>query len=1277
MSIPLSSSSSLSSEIEHKPKRPSNILRFRNRCQQIFTSTRQHSILRRRFRKSTTYDISSDEVLSSENNLESSKSTSMNRIRHGGIRRFSLVKLELPAGDSSTSPTDDSKGQIPSSSPNLIQKLLFRQFSPKTRPCSTALSSDDNVSTSNDTPPNYASGGRHITTPTTPKLSWSNSTSSNNCKQSIDIKENLLLSPPNTNLSKNQQSDLTSYLSRRRNTTGSISINKIVDLKITSSGNTLKLSAPSTFGSNSNNKLSTEKDIFQTVEDSDLFTTKQLLQANENLVNSYNEYDWCPLDIAIMLNNIPMIQLLVEYGGEESTKIQPEECRYQSVCHQLIILSQQNIDETIKKSSSNKLTTDDVQLRRSSPSNDTQQRHRRISKGQQEQLQIQQQQFYQQRTLTLTQMKDNYEQAGIPDAPTNVRLMVTGSNSITVTYDEPHRSNGAMVIKYKIEWCTNENFDENSSSDGIIHSDIVKNCFLREYVIRDLPIGQKCYVRVSAGNIRGFGPPAIANPPYCVPSSWREFSKTSRPNVCDLRFEEILNKIRPEKIIYERGGIGTALSNTYYTNNGTFDGNESPEMSMSVNSMRTRRRSYGNLRRNLRQLFQLYPRLAKTMKRGLYLVSVMLNGEKILVTNEDVLPMVEVDENYGHNLLGDFQWFMKLTFVWDDLKTLRPDFERCSSATTFYLRMKLVQAAIELQTLEEINNLGRLHHTYIRDNDGNIAFILINDLSSNNSSDTRINNCPPNLKWISITKFYETTKETESLTNNSSLQQITDKLPDMIDFYHASMRRLDSGLYVAYLKMQNSVDCVRVMVNKYMPGSLPCTRIRSVANVSREEWEWLHKNSINHNNDETTIENVHDENGLSLFKIQFQEAAKELCLMLNLPETHFSNSRIYDAQVVEIRDDLSLIILMSTADEVNILSTPSTSNQRHSISNDCLTPFMYLPVYIFEVLQHLSNNYRFISQYSRVSICLDFELICAQQSQREAFSINELDESRYRLNHLLSCQQDLDDIWRSSRWLVDVINCAKDKSYAGISLKSWLTFQPSSNIQLKIITTDSSSSNYASDSELHTVKFSNSTLTLPTTITSTSLSASFLNETSLIKNFDSGFIDHDLNNVDRFLISRPSSISTSESNDPIELTFYIPILTSNTLTPFKLRTNKMITLNELLKIILKQQNILLKSISTSSSSSSSSSSYVFMWIRSNGREQILDDNLTAGEIEKRLICHGGQIHLRSKGLSLSRSTQPLNRLSSPRLSPTTQTASNTNTSNNNSNVPGSNLSLNI
>jgi hypothetical protein len=92
----------------------------------------------------------------------------------------------------------------------------------------------------------------------------------------------------------------------------------------------------------------------------------------------------------------------------------------------------------------------------------------------------------------------------------------------------------------------------------------------------------------------------------------------------------------------------------------------------------------------------------------------------------------------------------------------------------------------------------------------------------------------------------------------------------MIDFYHSSMHRLDSGLYVAYLKIQNSVDSIRVMVNKYTPGSLPCTKIRSVSNVSREEWEWLHQNNNESSTDDT----------LDLFKTQFCNATKQLFVML-------------------------------------------------------------------------------------------------------------------------------------------------------------------------------------------------------------------------------------------------------------------------------------------------------------------------------------------------------------------------------------------------------------
>jgi hypothetical protein len=94
---------------------------------------------------------------------------------------------------------------------------------------------------------------------TATKQSWNGTSSSNSTKQNtFDGGETTLLSTPTKTLSKSQQSELNSYLSRRRNTTGSISMNKIVDLKNTSSGNTLKLATAATAFNHSNNKISTE-----------------------------------------------------------------------------------------------------------------------------------------------------------------------------------------------------------------------------------------------------------------------------------------------------------------------------------------------------------------------------------------------------------------------------------------------------------------------------------------------------------------------------------------------------------------------------------------------------------------------------------------------------------------------------------------------------------------------------------------------------------------------------------------------------------------------------------------------------------------------------------------------------------------------------------------------------------------------------------------------------------------------------------------------------------
>lgn len=64
-----------------------------------------------------------------------------------------------------------------------------------------------------------------------------------------------------------------------------------------------------------------------------------------------------------------------------------------------------------------------------------------------------------------------------------------------------------------MEWSCFENFTPlagETITDDIQHP---------EYEISNLIKGNMYYVRVAAGNMKGYGPYTVANPPYAVPSS--------------------------------------------------------------------------------------------------------------------------------------------------------------------------------------------------------------------------------------------------------------------------------------------------------------------------------------------------------------------------------------------------------------------------------------------------------------------------------------------------------------------------------------------------------------------------------------------------------------------------------------------------------------------------------------------------------------------------------------------------------------------------------------
>ncbi|KAJ4940998.1 hypothetical protein JOQ06_027285, partial [Pogonophryne albipinna] len=119
------------------------------------------------------------------------------------------------------------------------------------------------------------------------------------------------------------------------------------------------------------------------------------------------------------------------------------------------------------------------------------------------------------RSKLYRRMRAGFLHARAPEAPSVVRLSVSSSSSLSVNFQEPQSLNSTVITKYRVEWSCLQDF---SLLAGEM---LLENLSLRA-TISNLTTGRLYYVRVSAYNMRGWGPPAAALPPSAAPSSWRE-----------------------------------------------------------------------------------------------------------------------------------------------------------------------------------------------------------------------------------------------------------------------------------------------------------------------------------------------------------------------------------------------------------------------------------------------------------------------------------------------------------------------------------------------------------------------------------------------------------------------------------------------------------------------------------------------------------------------------------------------------------------------------------
>uniref|UniRef100_UPI00398E82D6 ankyrin repeat and fibronectin type-III domain-containing protein 1-like n=1 Tax=Pristiophorus japonicus TaxID=55135 RepID=UPI00398E82D6 len=727
----------------------------------------------------------------------------------------------------------------------------------------------------------------------------------------------------------------------------------------------------SLIGRNEKNKLRkscvnfhSNEAVFEAVEQQDLDAVQMLLNlySTEELdLNTPNSEGLMPLDIAIMTNNVPMAKMLLQAGAKESPHFMSLESRSLHLTT-LVRESEQRVNE---------LTT---QVVNEAPSADCTDKEKQLK-------------AWEWHYRLFKRMKAGFEHARAPEEPTHVQLSVASSNSLQVTFHEPLSVNSAVVTKYKVEWSNSHNF---SPITGEASLDEIKTlCYTMTGLVTGLPY----YVQVSAYNMKGWGPPQLSTPACATPSNWREYDgKEVKRSGQTEALDQLLNQIKNNHqhcLCHENSKI----------------------------HLQGRKHSVS---KSLKHLFQPTSKFVKSLKRGLYLTAIFYKDDDIIVTHEEQIPVVDMDDSYSSSLMQDFLWFTKVSCMWEDSRWLgqcmSTSLSSCSSV--LQARHKMLVAVAQLQGLLGTQDLGHVYFEPIKDKHGNVLIVTLRELSSFQSLE--------NVRWIPLSKF-QTQRKSLSPEDPTALDILLSTLHEKLAYHRRSNQSLSPGLYLGYLKLCSSVDQIRVLVPQKLPNILCHIKIRSNHNVSRDEWEWLQNLS---DLDKTPLTDLCDGCSQNLFQQELRVAIPELINQIGIPLQQAKEFRLYSQEVLDFTDNLSFLLLLPPSDDVCTAPGQNNPNPRSG--------FLTLPLQIFELVHFFTYDKAFISQYCQVSALLELDLLLSQQALREAFSDSEVVAAKQRHQQVQDFIQQMEEIWREMRWIMDVLQYARYKQPPGGIPLTWL-----------------------------------------------------------------------------------------------------------------------------------------------------------------------------------------------------------------------------------------------
>lgn len=184
-----------------------------------------------------------------------------------------------------------------------------------------------------------------------------------------------------------------------------------------------------------------------------------------------------------------------------------------------------------------------------------------------------------------------------------------------------------------VQWSSREDFSFVIGERIINEWSLFQGNMGSNFHINELIQGRRYYFRVCSGNVKGFGQYKSSTPRSIIPSGWRDIdTKEHRFIGRQKKLDELFTAVRlcrPE------------------------DASEIPDSS----SHRRNPKKKGTIK----QLFSAASKFQRSLRRGIHLACIVFCDDKIFVTNEDFIPVIEIDETYPSNLNNDYNWLMKVS----------------------------------------------------------------------------------------------------------------------------------------------------------------------------------------------------------------------------------------------------------------------------------------------------------------------------------------------------------------------------------------------------------------------------------------------------------------------------------------------------------------------------------------------------------------------------------------------------------------------------------------